>query len=199
MPGAAGRAPFIPRPGDEELAAGCSFVVSQVEQLQMHNAMLEILARSVDVPLAFQSLAQRIARLVPCDRVGLALLTDAGDEFQTYTARFQDLKTREELEDLGMLHRLERIAAPRERAVIGHQHARRARGADRGASRVGIDLHLSQPLLPVGPADGRGAHRVRHDGAGLPPGRGDPAVGAVAHQVPGRIEPSRDFGAPAGG
>src|SRR5687768_952763 len=59
----------------------------QVEQLQMHNAMLEILARSVDVPLAFQSLAHRIARLVPCDRVGLALLTEAGDEFQTYTAR----------------------------------------------------------------------------------------------------------------
>lgn len=63
---------------------------SEVEQLQMHNAMLEILARSVDVPLAFQSLAQRIARLVPCDRVGLALLTEAGDEFQTYTARVNE-------------------------------------------------------------------------------------------------------------
>jgi transcriptional regulator with GAF, ATPase, and Fis domain len=62
----------------------------EVEQLQMHNAMLEILARSVDVPLAFQSLAQRIARLVPCDRVGLALLTEAGDEFQTYTARVNE-------------------------------------------------------------------------------------------------------------
>jgi transcriptional regulator with GAF, ATPase, and Fis domain len=49
--------------------------------------MLETLARSVDVPLAFQSVAQRIANLVPCDRVGLALLTEAGDEFQTYTAR----------------------------------------------------------------------------------------------------------------
>ncbi|MEX1127349.1 MAG: GAF domain-containing protein [Vicinamibacterales bacterium] len=63
---------------------------SEVEQLQMHNAMLDILARSVDVPLAFQSLAQRIARLVPCDRVGLALLTEAGDEFQTYTARVNE-------------------------------------------------------------------------------------------------------------
>jgi transcriptional regulator with GAF, ATPase, and Fis domain len=63
---------------------------SEVEQLQMHNAMLEILARSVDVPLAFQSLAPRIARLVPCDRVGLALLTEAGDEFQTYTARVNE-------------------------------------------------------------------------------------------------------------
>jgi GAF domain-containing protein len=62
----------------------------EVEQLQMHNAMLDIFARSADVPLAFQALAPRIARLVPCDRVGLALLTDGGDEFQTYTARVND-------------------------------------------------------------------------------------------------------------
>ena len=62
---------------------------NEVAQLQMHNAMLDILARSVDVPLAFQGLAQRIATLVPCDRVGLALLTD-NDEFQTYTARVNE-------------------------------------------------------------------------------------------------------------
>ena len=67
---------------------------TQVDQLQMHNAMLEVLARSVDVPLAFQSLAPRIARLVPCDRVGLALLTEAGDEFQTYTARVSEEERR---------------------------------------------------------------------------------------------------------
>ena len=60
---------------------------SEFEQLQMHNTMLDILARTVDVPLAFQTLAQRIARLVSCDRVGLALLDDSGEEFQTYTAR----------------------------------------------------------------------------------------------------------------
>jgi signal transduction protein with GAF and PtsI domain len=64
--------------------------LDQVEQLQMQNAMLQILSRSVDVPLAFQSLATRIARLVPCDRVGLALLNETGDEFQTYTARVQE-------------------------------------------------------------------------------------------------------------
>lgn len=67
---------------------------SEVEQLQMHNAMLEMLARSVDVPLAFQSLAQRIARLVPCDRVGLALLSESGDEFHTYTARVTEQERR---------------------------------------------------------------------------------------------------------
>lgn len=68
----------------------------EIEQLQMHNAMLETLAQTVDVPLAFKSLAQRIARLVPCDRVGLALLTEDGDEFQTYTARVteEDRRTR---------------------------------------------------------------------------------------------------------
>jgi transcriptional regulator with GAF, ATPase, and Fis domain len=63
---------------------------AQFEQLQMHTEMLETLAQSVDVPLAFKSLARRIARLVPCDRVGLALLTDEGDEFHTYTARVTD-------------------------------------------------------------------------------------------------------------
>ena len=65
-----------------------------VEQLLTQNAILQIIARSVDVPLAFQSLASRIARLVPCDRVGLALLSANGEEFQTYTARVQDEERR---------------------------------------------------------------------------------------------------------
>jgi transcriptional regulator with GAF, ATPase, and Fis domain len=64
-----------------------SAALTQVEQLEMWNAILEIIARSVDVPLAFQALAQRIVRIVPCDRVGLALLAENGQEFQTYTAR----------------------------------------------------------------------------------------------------------------
>lgn len=61
--------------------------LTENEQLQTQNAMLEIVARSVDVPLAFQELSTRIARLVPCDRVGLALLSDDETEFHTYTAR----------------------------------------------------------------------------------------------------------------
>jgi transcriptional regulator with GAF, ATPase, and Fis domain len=63
--------------------------LTEVDQLQTQNAMLEIIARSVDVPLAFQALAARLARLVPCDRVGLALLSEDGREFQTFTARVQ--------------------------------------------------------------------------------------------------------------
>lgn len=64
-----------------------SATLDQVGQLELSNAVLQVVARSVDVPLAFQTLAQRIVRLVPCDRVGLALLSDNGLEFQTYTAR----------------------------------------------------------------------------------------------------------------
>lgn len=67
---------------------------NELEQLQTHNAMLDMLARSADVPVAFQALAPRIARLVPCDRVGLALLSEAGDEFHTYTARVTEEERR---------------------------------------------------------------------------------------------------------
>jgi transcriptional regulator with GAF, ATPase, and Fis domain len=64
--------------------------LEEFEQLQTQNAMLEIVARSADVRLAFQALAIRIARLVPCDRVGLALLSGSGQEFETLTARVGD-------------------------------------------------------------------------------------------------------------
>jgi GAF domain-containing protein len=67
-----------------------SATLNEVDQLQTQNAILDIIARSVDVPLAFQALAARVARLAPCDRVGLALLSEDGREFQTYTARVQD-------------------------------------------------------------------------------------------------------------
>ena len=68
--------------------------LDEVEQLLTQNAILQIIARSVDVPLAFQSLASRIVRLVPCDRVGLALLSQNGQEFQTYTARVTEMERR---------------------------------------------------------------------------------------------------------
>ena len=71
-----------------------SATLTEVDQLQTQNAMLDIIARSVDVPLAFQALASRIARLAPCDRVGLALLSEDGREFQTYTARVQQEERR---------------------------------------------------------------------------------------------------------
>ncbi len=71
-----------------------SATLTEVDQLQTQNAILDIIARSVDVPLAFQALAARVARLAPCDRVGLALLSEDGREFQTYTARVQQEERR---------------------------------------------------------------------------------------------------------
>ena len=68
--------------------------LDEMGQLQMQNAMLQTIARSVDVPLAFQTLAARIARIVPCDRMGLALLSENGQEFQTYTARVREEERR---------------------------------------------------------------------------------------------------------
>ena len=68
--------------------------LGELEQLQTQNAILEIIARSVDVTIAFQALASQIAHLVPCDRVGLALLSENGQEFQTYTARVRDEERR---------------------------------------------------------------------------------------------------------
>jgi hypothetical protein len=68
--------------------------IDEMEQLQTQNAMLQIVARSVDVPLAFQALASRIIRIVPCDRSGLALLTENGQDFQTYTARVRETERR---------------------------------------------------------------------------------------------------------
>jgi len=68
--------------------------LGEIEQLQAQNGMLETIARSIDVTLAFQGLAARIAHLVPCDRVGLALLSDDGEELQTYTARVSEKERR---------------------------------------------------------------------------------------------------------
>jgi GAF domain-containing protein len=68
--------------------------LDEIAQLEAHNEMLQALARSTDVTLAFQALARRVARIVPCDRVGLALLKEGGREFHTYTARVTEPERR---------------------------------------------------------------------------------------------------------
>ena len=116
--------------------------LGEIEQLQTQNAMLEIIARSVDVTLAFQALASRIARLVPCDRVGLALLTENGQEFQTYTAR---------------VHEDERRARPRPEIVFkvdqtaARQRRPIARSADRARRRRGGAPTSSTPTCSTAP------------------------------------------------
>jgi GAF domain-containing protein len=68
--------------------------LGEVRQLATQNAILQVIARTADVPLAFLSLASRISRLVACDRIALALLAPDGQEFQTYTARVEEEERR---------------------------------------------------------------------------------------------------------
>jgi GAF domain-containing protein len=62
--------------------------------LTLQNEMLQIVASTGDVPQAFHSLASRIARIVPSERVGLALLSEDGQELQTYTTRVEPAERR---------------------------------------------------------------------------------------------------------
>lgn len=68
--------------------------LNQMEQLEAQNDVLQVIARAPDVTLAFQALARRIARIVPCDRMGLALLREDGQQFQTFTARVTEEERR---------------------------------------------------------------------------------------------------------
>jgi GAF domain-containing protein len=76
--------------------------LTQLGQLETQNDILEVIARTPDVALAFQALARRLTRIVHCDRVGLALLKEGAQQFQTFTARVGEeerrLRPRPELE-----------------------------------------------------------------------------------------------------
>lgn len=58
-----------------------------VANLQALNALLRTLTSSPDITRSLSELARRIRAIVPCDRVGLALLTDDREAYTTYTAR----------------------------------------------------------------------------------------------------------------
>jgi transcriptional regulator with GAF, ATPase, and Fis domain len=58
-----------------------------IENLKASNALLRTLASSPDIARSLFELAQRIRAIVPCDRVGLALLTEDREGYSTYTAR----------------------------------------------------------------------------------------------------------------
>ena len=130
--------------------------LGEIEQLQTQNAMLEIIARSVDATLAFQALASRIGSLVPCDRVGLALLSENGQEFQTYTARVHEEERRArprpeivfKVEQTVLVWRQKR--ARRRPCDADHAH-RAARGPQRQeeapASGQGISVAASRSVV----------------------------------------------------
>ncbi|HEV8315785.1 MAG TPA: GAF domain-containing protein [Vicinamibacterales bacterium] len=58
-----------------------------VDYLKAVNALLRTLASSPDITRSLFELAVRIHAIVPCDRVGLALLTEDRQGYITYTAR----------------------------------------------------------------------------------------------------------------
>lgn len=58
-----------------------------LEHLAAMNALLRTLTSSPEISRSLFELALRIRAIVPCDRVGLALLTGDGLGYNTYTAR----------------------------------------------------------------------------------------------------------------
>jgi GAF domain-containing protein len=59
----------------------------EIANLKAVNALLRTLAGTSDITRSLFELALRIRALVPCDRVGLALLTEDRQGYSTYTAR----------------------------------------------------------------------------------------------------------------
>lgn len=68
--------------------------LSEVDQLGTLNEMLTTAGQSKDVGLAFQALARRIGTLIPCDRLGLALVKDDGQSLQVYSSRVSEPERR---------------------------------------------------------------------------------------------------------
>lgn len=68
--------------------------LSQVDQLATLNEMLTTAGKSKDVGLAFQALARRVGTLITCDRLGLALVKEGGQELQIYSSRVSEPERR---------------------------------------------------------------------------------------------------------
>jgi transcriptional regulator with GAF, ATPase, and Fis domain len=76
------RARGVTKPARDETTA--------IENLQAVNALLRTLASAPDITRSLFELALRIRAIVPCDRVGLALLSEDGEGYNTYTARLDE-------------------------------------------------------------------------------------------------------------
>ena len=128
--------------------------LDQVEQLEMRNAILQIISRSVDVPLAFQALAQRIVRLVPAIASGLRCCPMMGREFQTYTARVNQVERRSRPRP-DVVFKADRTAHRHGRAIArtaDHQRHERAR---RGFSRRQRAAHRRARFRPASSPRGK--------------------------------------------
>jgi transcriptional regulator with GAF, ATPase, and Fis domain len=94
----------------------------KLENLTALNALLRTLGSSQDITRSLFELALRIRAIVPCDRVGLAVLTDDREGYSTYTARIDDSGSPQELKpDLHFPRSstvIDEIVAAREGRVI---------------------------------------------------------------------------------
>lgn len=68
--------------------------LSEVEQLATLNDMLTTAGKSKDVGLAFQALARRVGALIDCDRLGLALVKEGGQELEVFSSRVSEPERR---------------------------------------------------------------------------------------------------------
>lgn len=68
--------------------------LTEFAQLGTLNEMLTMAGRAKDVGLAFQTLARRIGTLIPCDRLGLALVKEDGQSLQVYSSRVSEPERR---------------------------------------------------------------------------------------------------------
>lgn len=126
--------------------------LDHVGQLEIQNALLTTIARSVDVGLAFQSLARHVARLVPCDRLGLALIKEDRQGFQTYTARVKEeerrRRPRPDLEFPMDRTVLGRVVRTREPVIVNDVRAEAADHVDLNVlAQAGFRSVLFMPLV----------------------------------------------------
>ncbi len=68
--------------------------LTEVDQLGTLNEMLTTAGKSKDVGLAFQALSRRIGTLIPCDRLGLALVKDDGQSLEVFSSRVSEPERR---------------------------------------------------------------------------------------------------------
>ncbi len=68
--------------------------LTEFAQLGTLNEMLTMAGSSKDVGLAFQALSRRIGTLIPCDRLGLALVKEDGQSLQVYSSRVSEPERR---------------------------------------------------------------------------------------------------------
>jgi transcriptional regulator with GAF, ATPase, and Fis domain len=68
---------------------------AEIENLRASNALLRTLGSSPDITQSLFDLAQRIRAIVPCDRVGLALLTEDREGYNTSTVRLDEGRSAE--------------------------------------------------------------------------------------------------------